>query len=102
MSEKKIKNSSTPLMEQYLKIKADYPARKEKITMSYVPVQDYLPKTNSIYKLVIMASRRASELNNGAPKLVEADDQKVTTIALEEIAQDKVKMQQEKEVKKEK
>lgn len=64
--------------------------------MSYVAVQDYLAKTNSIYKLVILASMRAAELNNGAPKLVETDSEKVTTVALEEIAQDKVKMRQEK------
>lgn len=66
--------------------------------MSYVPVQDYLAKTNSIYKLVILASRRAAELNSGAPKLVETDSEKATTVALEEIAQDKVKI--EKETKK--
>ena len=64
--------------------------------MSYVPVQDLLVKTNSIYKLVVMASRRAQELNSGAPRLVEVEDEKhanAANIALEEIAQDKVKLQ---------
>ena len=64
--------------------------------MSYVPVQDLLAKTDSIYKLVVIASKRAVELNNGAPKLVEMDDRKVSSIALEEIAQGKVKLKGKK------
>ena len=60
--------------------------------MSYVPVQDLLAKTNSIYKLVVLASKRAVELNAGAPRLVEADGEKISSIALEEIAQGKVKL----------
>lgn len=60
--------------------------------MSYVPVQDLLARTDSIYKLVILASRRAVELNAGAPRLVEADGEKVSSIALEEIARGKVKL----------
>lgn len=60
--------------------------------MSYIPVQELLSKTNSIYKLVVLASKRAVELNAGAGKLVEADGQKVCSIALEEIAQGKVKL----------
>jgi DNA-directed RNA polymerase omega subunit len=62
--------------------------------MSYIPIQDLLNKTNnSMYKLVVLASRRATELNAGAPKLVEYDQEKVTSIALEEIAQGKIKLQ---------
>ena len=64
--------------------------------MSYVPVQDLLVKTGSIYKLVILASRRAVELSAGSPKLVEADKEKLSTIALEEIAQGKVKLRVKK------
>jgi DNA-directed RNA polymerase omega subunit len=64
--------------------------------MSYIPIQDLLDKTGSIYKLVVLASKRATELNAGAPKLVEMNHEKVTTIALEEIAQGKVKLQQQK------
>ena len=61
--------------------------------MSYVPVQDLLTQTNSIYKLVVLASKRALELNAGAPRLVEDDDkEKISSIALEEIAQGKVKL----------
>jgi len=64
--------------------------------MSYVPVQDLLAKTNSIYKLVVLASKRAVELNAGAPRLVEADGEKISSIALEEIAQGKVKLKEGK------
>jgi len=45
---------------------------------------------------VILASKRALELNSGSPKLVEENSKKISTIALEEIAQGKVKMQKEK------
>jgi len=62
--------------------------------MSYVPVQELLAKTDSIYKLVVLASKRAAELNAGAAKLVEADNnEKISSVALEEIAQGKVKLQ---------
>ncbi len=60
--------------------------------MSYVATQELLKTTDSLYKLVILASMRAGELNCGAPKLVEFDSEKVSSIALEEIAEGKVKM----------
>lgn len=49
-----------------------------------------MKKTGSVYKLVVLAARRASELNEGAPKLVDSESKKTSTIALEEIAQGKV------------
>ncbi len=58
--------------------------------MSYVPVQYLLTKSHSLYKLVVLAAKRASELNNGALKLVDMDRQKVANVALEEIAQGKI------------
>lgn len=64
--------------------------------MSYVQIQHLLAKTDSLYKLAVMASRRATELNAGAPKLVEIDSEKATTVALEEIAQDKIKIEEKK------
>lgn len=63
--------------------------------MSYVKIQDLLAKTGGIYKLVVLASRRAVELNAGAPKLVESDSEKVSSIVLEEIAQGKVKIEED-------
>ena len=64
--------------------------------MSYVRIQDLLEKTDSIYKLVVLASKRAVELNAGAPKLVEIDTEKISSIALEEIARGKVKLEKGK------
>jgi len=47
----------------------------------------------SVYKLCNIAAMRAMELNSGMKKLVDADPkEKMTTIALREIAQEKVKM----------
>jgi len=46
---------------------------------------------NSIYKLAILASKRAQELNQGGKKLVEAAlNEKPTTIALQEIVAKKI------------
>lgn len=63
--------------------------------MDYVPVEKLLDKSgNSIYKLVIMASRRALEIAEGQPKLVEANSSsKPSTVALYEIAAGKVHYQ---------
>lgn len=57
----------------------------------YVPTEPLLAKVGSVYKLVILAARRALELSEGAPPLVETDPRrKPSTIALEEIAASKV------------
>lgn len=59
--------------------------------MSYVPLEGLLrEKKGSIYKLVILASKRALEIEGGAPNLVESPSKKSTTIALQEIIQGKV------------
>ena len=60
--------------------------------MSYIPVQNLLGTTDSIYKLVVLAAKRAVELNGGAPRLVETKQEKASSVALEEIAQGKIKM----------
>ena len=60
--------------------------------MGYQPLEDLLPKANySIYKLVRLASIRATELAEGKPRLIEhPSSEKVATIALEEVAAGKV------------
>lgn len=60
--------------------------------MTYVPLENILDKSgSSIYKLVILASKRGLELAEGQPKLVDVDSAlKPSTIALHEIAQGKV------------
>ena len=60
--------------------------------MVYVPIEKLLNKSDkSIYKLVILASRRALEIAEGQPKLVEASSStKPSTLALYEIAAGRV------------
>lgn len=60
--------------------------------MPYIALEKLLDKSeSSIYKLVILASKRALEIAEGQPKLV-ADNPstKPSTIALHEIAEGKV------------
>lgn len=62
-----------------------------------VYIEDLLDKTdNSIYKLVILASKRALELNEGSPRLVETDNKKISSVALEEIKEGKIVMKEKK------
>ena len=58
--------------------------------MAQVPIEDLLKRCGSVYKLVILASKRAKELADGSPPLVETSNRKVTSVALEEILQGKV------------
>jgi len=59
--------------------------------MSYMALEKIFKDSESIYKLTILAARRANELNNGSQKLVNTNTSKITSIALEEIAAGKVK-----------
>jgi len=61
--------------------------------MVYVPLEKLLDKSdNSIYKLVVLASRRALEIAEGQPRLVNvAASMKPSTVALFEIAEGKVR-----------
>ena len=60
-------------------------------TSVYFPIEPLMHKVGSIYKLVVLAARRALELSEGAPPLIEADPRrKPSTIALAEIAAGKV------------
>jgi DNA-directed RNA polymerase omega subunit len=51
-------------------------------------------KTHSVYKLVVMASRRAIELNAGASQLTQAQKNDIISTALHEIAEGKVSFRQ--------
>lgn len=59
-------------------------------------MENLLDKTGSVYKLVILASKRALELNEGSSKLTETNSKKVTTIALDEIRDGKISMKEKK------
>ena len=73
--------------------------------MSYVPLEKMIEKSRgSMYKLVTLVSKRALALAEGATRLVEApQDIKVTTLAMQELAEGKYAMGEEaspdKEVK---
>jgi len=63
--------------------------------MDYVVLEKLLDKSgDSIYKLVVLASKRALELAEGQPKLVKELNSaaKPSTIALKEIMEGKVKI----------
>jgi DNA-directed RNA polymerase omega subunit len=60
--------------------------------MAYVERERLLDKSEgSIYKLVILASKRALEIAEGQPKLVEASSAlKPSAVALQEIGEGKI------------
>ncbi len=58
--------------------------------MAHAAIEELLKRCGSMYKLVVLAAKRAKEISDGAPPLVEMDHEKVTSIALEEIRQGKV------------
>jgi len=66
--------------------------------MLYPPVEQLLDQSGgSLYKLVILASKRVKELNAGAGKLVAAKPQiKLPVVALEEIRKGKVRIKAKK------
>ena len=58
--------------------------------MAQVPIEGLLKRCGSVYRLVILAAKRAKEVADGSPPLVDTSQRKVTSIALEEILQGKV------------
>lgn len=58
--------------------------------MARVTVEDCLHSVDNRFELVLLASRRARQLANGQTPLVETTNDKVTVLALREIAAGKV------------
>ena len=57
----------------------------------FIPIEDLLKRTGSIYKLVLLAARRAIEISETGQKLVDISPRvKASTVALEEIKEGKV------------
>ncbi|HAZ36391.1 MAG TPA: DNA-directed RNA polymerase subunit omega [Clostridiaceae bacterium] len=54
------------------------------------PILDLLTKAENRYSLVVMVSRRARQLIDGATPLVDIDSTKPVTIAINEINQGKI------------
>ncbi len=66
--------------------------------MTYISIEELLKKTGSVYKLIILASKRALELNKGAAPLVkEKKTSKLSTVALREIQEGKISFEELKE-----
>lgn len=63
--------------------------------MSQVPFEDLLEHVDSKYRLVIVAAKRAKQLNRGAASLIQAKSVKPTYQALEEIASGKLSYEAE-------
>ncbi len=58
--------------------------------MIYPPMAQLLNKVDSRYTVVIMIAKRARMLTNGAQKLTDVDSQKDVTLAINEIAENKI------------
>ena len=58
--------------------------------MARITVQDCLKKIDNQYDLVLLAKERTSQLNSGAEMFVEKDNDKNTVVALREIGEGKV------------
>jgi len=62
--------------------------------MARITVEDCLEKIENQYDLVLLAKERTSQLNSGAEMLVESHNDKNTVIALREIADGKVTIEE--------
>ena len=58
--------------------------------MARITVEDCLEKIDNQYDLVLLAKERTSQLNSGAEMLVEKNNDKNTVVALREIGEGKV------------
>jgi len=60
--------------------------------MARVTVEDCIDKVDSPYELVLVAKERATQLNSGIEPTLDRDNDKNTVIALREIAEEKIKV----------
>jgi DNA-directed RNA polymerase subunit omega len=58
--------------------------------MAFPLLEDALNKVSNRYLLVVLAAKRARQINRGAPPRVETRHRKPTSVALEEVAAAKV------------
>jgi len=61
--------------------------------MARVTVEDCIDKVDSPYELVLVAKERATQLNTGIEPTLDKDNDKNTVIALREIAEENIKVQ---------
>ena len=58
--------------------------------MGQVEMEKLLDQCGSLYKLVLLAAKRAKEVADGNRPLVETSERKATSVALEEIGAGKI------------
>ncbi len=58
-------------------------------------ITELLTKAENRYELVIMTARRARQLADGAEKLTDVDEESKVTLAANEIAEGKIKLDKE-------
>ncbi len=58
--------------------------------MARITVEDCMTKIENIFDMILLASKRAKRIANGAEPLVERENDKPTVIALREIADGKM------------
>jgi DNA-directed RNA polymerase subunit omega len=59
-------------------------------------LEDLLKEVDSKFSLITMVSKRARQLNSGFTRLVKSSSTKPVTVAMEEIAQGKIKYTRKK------
>ena len=64
--------------------------------MARVTVEDCIDKVDSPYELVLVAKERATQLNSGIEPTLDRDNDKNTVISLREIAEEKIKVSDQK------
>ncbi len=60
--------------------------------LNEISAEQLLKKINNVYRLVVVASERTRQLARGARPLVDTESKKLTTIALKEILEGKVRV----------
>ena len=58
--------------------------------MARITVEDCLKRVDNRFELVLMATRRARQITNGADPMVEWENDKPTVVALREIAEGEI------------
>ncbi len=68
--------------------------------MARVTVEDCLDKVDNRFELVLLATKRARQIANGAETFVDEENDKPTVIALREIAEGKIDARTIEEIEK--
>lgn len=64
--------------------------------MLYPAINDLLKKVDSRYTLAMVIAKRARQLVEGAPKLVDTDSDRPVTVATYELYEDKITYERQK------